>query len=41
MTLDSHHAAHDHVPASQLEPLVPATPRGEATRRKLLAAAEE
>ncbi len=41
MTLDSVHIAPDHVPASQLEPLVPATPRGEATRRKLLAAAEE
>lgn len=41
MTLDSHHYSHDTVPASQLEPLVPATPRGEATRRKLLAAAEE
>lgn len=36
-----HHHHHDHVPASQLEPLVPATARGEATRRKLLAAAEE
>lgn len=32
---------HEHVPASQLEPLVPATARGEATRRKLLSAAEE
>ncbi len=32
---------HDHMPASQLEPLVPATARGEATRRKLLSAAEE
>ena len=32
---------HETVPASQLEPLVPATARGEATRRKLLAAAEE
>lgn len=41
MTLDSHHAVHELLPASQLEPLVPATPRGEATRRKLLAAAEE
>lgn len=29
------------MPASQLTPLVPATPRGAATRRKLLAAAEE
>lgn len=35
-------SSHDpHVPASQLEPLVPATARGEATRRKLLSAAEE
>jgi AcrR family transcriptional regulator len=32
---------HEHMPASQLEPLVPATARGEATRRKLLSAAEE
>lgn len=40
MTLDSYHSSHDTVSASQREPLVPATPRGEATRRKLLAAAE-
>ena len=32
---------HDAVAASQLEPLVPATPRGEATRRTLLSAADE
>ncbi|TDU28072.1 TetR family transcriptional regulator [Panacagrimonas perspica] len=36
-----HHHQHEHIPASQLEPLVPATARGEATRRKLLTAAEE
>lgn len=41
MILDAHSHALDAVPASQLEPLVPATPRGEATRRKLIAAAEE
>lgn len=41
MILDAHSAHHDSVPASQLEPLVPATPRGEATRRKLITAAEE
>jgi AcrR family transcriptional regulator len=42
MILDTHASAPDtSVPASQLEPLVPVTPRGEATRRKLLAAAEE
>ena len=37
----SHQHHHEPVPASQLEPLVPATARGEATRRKLLSAAEE
>lgn len=41
MILDAHSAPQDAVPASQLEPLVPATPRGEATRRKLITAAEE
>jgi len=43
MTLDTHApSVHESsIPASQLEPLVPATARGEATRRKLLVAAEE
>lgn len=41
MILEAHSHHHDAVPASQLEPRVPATPRGEATRRKLIAAAEE
>lgn len=41
MILDAQSHLHDAVPASQLEPLVPATPRGEATRRKLISAAEE
>ena len=41
MIFDNSTPSPDHVPASQLEPLVPATPRGEATRRKLLAASEE
>lgn len=41
MNLESAVSPHEAVAAAHLEPLVPATPRGEATRRKLLSAAEE
>lgn len=42
MNLESSSASvHDAAPTPQREPLVPATARGEATRRKLMSAAEE
>lgn len=40
MTLDLSYASHEPISVPQMQPLVPATPRGEATRRKLMAAAE-
>ncbi|MGQ0503025.1 MAG: TetR/AcrR family transcriptional regulator [Panacagrimonas sp.] len=41
MILDTHHPLHDATRASSAGPLVPVTPRGEATRRKLMSAAED
>lgn len=41
MHLESTSSDHDAVTAAHLDPLIPATPRGEATRRKLMSAAEE
>lgn len=40
MILEISSVAHESVSSSHMQPLVPATPRGEATRRKLMAAAE-
>lgn len=40
MTLDLSSATHEPISAPHMQPLVPATARGEATRRKLMAAAE-
>lgn len=40
MILEISSVAHESVSTSHMHPLVPATPRGEATRRKLMAAAE-
>lgn len=41
MILDTHHPLHEATRASPSGPLVPVTPRGEATRRKLMSAAED